>query len=434
MSRDTLLVIDDSPLDLTIFREIFKHLFHVECFEESRPAIAYIHRNSDRICAVLLDICLGRRGAGFQVLQQLQAAEETSSLPVILITSDAREEYVLNGLNKGAVDFLVKPVDPLTVQERICGCVRRAWQPGSTILDGPEPAADTEQPAAPVDTLTEAEYWDRLLELFFQARPNLSPAKYHALGRISAALAEGLCKAVPTCGLTLEEAQLIGRAAAYCDVGLLGIPDNIIEMGQDQGGSGQEVYFRHTALGHALFTTGPSSSRPLARYAAEIAYWHHKNFDGTGPPRRAPLPSPSAPRSCVPPSAAWGIWTISGATPTVWIGRFALWQPMWAALSLPISIRLPGSRWTISRPISVPFKPLTSIHITKSAQFGLVPNWAFPSMRDSSIGFQAKNTLVFLKKVMYNKGNIRSKYTLIAEAGSTAGRFGCPRVCKGGGL
>lgn len=144
MSRDTLLVIDDSPLDLTIFREIFKHLFHVECFEESRPAIAYIHRNSDRICAVLLDICLGRRGAGFQVLQQLQAAEETSSLPVILITSDAREEYVLNGLNKGAVDFLVKPVDPLTVQERICGCVRRAWQPGSTILDGPEPAADTE--------------------------------------------------------------------------------------------------------------------------------------------------------------------------------------------------------------------------------------------------------------------------------------------------
>lgn len=72
MSRDTLLVIDDSPLDLTIFREIFKRLFHVECFEESRPAIAYIHRNSERICAVLLDICLGRRGAGFQVLQQLR--------------------------------------------------------------------------------------------------------------------------------------------------------------------------------------------------------------------------------------------------------------------------------------------------------------------------------------------------------------------------
>lgn len=285
MNRDTLLVIDDSPLDLAILREIFKHLFQVECFEESRPAIAYIHRNPQRICAVLLDICLGRRGAGFQVLQQLQAAQETASLPVILITSDAREEYVLNGLNKGAVDFLVKPVDPLTVQERVCGCVRRAWPPGSTILDGPEPSP--ELAAAPVvedEPPTEAEYWDRLLELFFQARPNLSPAKYHILGRISAALAEGLCKAVPTCGLTREAAQLIGRAAVYCDVGLLGIPDSIIEQGQDQGGSGQEVYFRHTVLGHALFTTGPSSARPLARYAAEIAYWHHKNYDGSGYP------------------------------------------------------------------------------------------------------------------------------------------------------
>ena len=63
MNRDTLLVIDDSPLDLAILNEIFKHLFHVECFEEARPAIAYIHRNPQRICAVLLDICLGRRGA-----------------------------------------------------------------------------------------------------------------------------------------------------------------------------------------------------------------------------------------------------------------------------------------------------------------------------------------------------------------------------------
>ena len=37
MIRDTLLVIDDSPLDLAILREIFRSLFQVECFEESRP-------------------------------------------------------------------------------------------------------------------------------------------------------------------------------------------------------------------------------------------------------------------------------------------------------------------------------------------------------------------------------------------------------------
>lgn len=293
MNRDTLLVIDDSPLDLAILREIFKQLFQVECFEESRPALAYIHRNTQRVCAVLLDICLGKRGAGFQVLQQLQTAEETADLPVILITADAREEYVLNGVNKGAVDFLVKPVDPLTVQERVCAVVRSAWPAGSTILDGSEPPVPSSPtPVTQAETLPE-EHWDRLLELFFQARPGLSSTKYHILGRLTQALAGGLRKAFPDCGLSQEEEQLIGRAAVFCDVGLLGIPDSVIEQGQDQGGSGQEIYFRHTALGHALFTTGPGSTQPLSRLAAEIAYWHHKNFDGSGyPTEQAPNPLP----------------------------------------------------------------------------------------------------------------------------------------------
>ena len=40
MARNTLLVIDESPLDLAVVRAIFKQLVHVECFEEARPALA----------------------------------------------------------------------------------------------------------------------------------------------------------------------------------------------------------------------------------------------------------------------------------------------------------------------------------------------------------------------------------------------------------
>lgn len=292
MARDTLLVIDESPLDLTVMRAIFKQLFHVECFEEARPALARIHRDPKSVCVVLLDICLGRRGAGFQVLQQLQANQETAELPVILVTSDAKEENVLTAVAKGATDFLVKPVDPLTLQERVCAAVRRTWPSGTTILDDADgrPEADSDTPDPAGLPLTE-DYWDRLLELFFQARPGLASDKYHVLSRITEAFANGLRKTDPGCGLTEEDARLIGRAATYCDVGLLGIPDSVIEQGQDQGGAGLGIYFRHITLGHALFTTGPSSGQPLARYAAEITYLHHKNYDGTGYPTEA-LPGP----------------------------------------------------------------------------------------------------------------------------------------------
>lgn len=281
MNRDTLLVIDDSPLDLAILNEIFKHLFQVKCFEEARPAIAYIRRNPQRICAVLLDICLGKRGAGFLVLQQLQAASETMELPVILVTTDAREEYVLNAVEKGAVDFLVKPVDPQTVQERVCAVVRSAWPAGTTVLDAPVRGQDapSDPPAPPPD---QAERWERLLELFFQCRPSLSSARYKLLGRLTAILADTYAKTHPGCGI--EDPELLGRAAIFCDVGLLGIPDSVVEQGPDQSGSEREIYYNHTALGHALFTTGVVGSQPLSGWAAEIAYWHHKNYDGSGYP------------------------------------------------------------------------------------------------------------------------------------------------------
>ncbi len=288
MERDTLLVIDDSPLDLAILTEIFKSLFHVECFEESRPALAYIHRNPDRICGVLLDICLGRRGAGFLVLQQLQLAPSTAQLPVILMTTDPSEEYVINAVNKGAVDFLVKPVDPQTVQERVCSVVRRAWPAGATILDGPaqpepeEEAREETQGGEPAPSL--AQRWVRLLELFFQSKPAFSLSRYRLLSKCTAILAESYRKEFPGCGLTAEQAVLVGQAAMFCDIGMLGLPDAVVEQGEEQSGADREVYFRHTALGHALFATGLTGERELTGYAAQIAYWHHKNVDGSGFP------------------------------------------------------------------------------------------------------------------------------------------------------
>lgn len=226
-------------------------------------------------------------------MQQLQADPETAKLPVILVTSDAKEENVLTAVAKGATDFLVKPVDPLTLQERVCTAVRRNWPSGTTILDEAERLAQTETPEPVPEMPALEDFWDRLLELFFQARPGLASDKYHVLSRITEAFANGLRRTSPGCGLTEENARLIGRAAAYCDVGFLGIPDSVIEQGPDRGGAGQEVYFQHIALGHALFTTGPSSGQPLARYAAEITYLHHKNYDGSGYPVEAlPFPLP----------------------------------------------------------------------------------------------------------------------------------------------
>ena len=296
MIRDTLLIIDDSELDLAILNEIFKKLFRVECVSDARRGLTFLHHHGERVCAVLLDICLERRGAGFTVLHQLQGNPDTSALPVILITTDAIEKDVRTSVERGAVDFLVKPVDPHTVQERVCSVVRSAWPPASTILD--QKAEQEPEPPQPTETvqifpeglrLDQARMvcreWTGAMESFFRLRTGMDLAASRQLGAIAGVLARCYVRQFPQKGLQEEDAELIGMAAAFCDIGLLGVPDRVAEKGEDQEESDAQIYYQHTRLGYELFTGATAGDVPLLRYAAEIALWHHKNVDGSGYPQ-----------------------------------------------------------------------------------------------------------------------------------------------------
>lgn len=296
MIRDTLLVIDDSPLDLAILNEIFKGIFRVECAADARRGLSFLHHNHQRVCGVLLDICLERRGEGFTVLHQFQTEENTAGLPVILITTDAIEKDVRASVERGAVDFLVKPVDPHTVQERVCGVVRQAWPAGSTVLDAPaeQPPQDQEEEGGGLFaaglTLGQTRRlwsdWMDKLEAFSALRPGLDGEACRQLGQITTLLARSWAEQDGSETLTLQEAELIGMAAALCDIGLLALPDRVAEAGEDQQGPDAQCYYQHTQLGQSLFA-GEGESIPLFRYAGQIALWHHKNADGSGWPHEA---------------------------------------------------------------------------------------------------------------------------------------------------
>jgi response regulator RpfG family c-di-GMP phosphodiesterase len=60
---------------------------------------------------VVLDVRLPRR-SGFQVLEAIRSAPETAHLPVILISANGANEARIQGLRKGADDYLIKPFSP----------------------------------------------------------------------------------------------------------------------------------------------------------------------------------------------------------------------------------------------------------------------------------------------------------------------------------
>jgi DNA-binding response OmpR family regulator len=57
---------------------------------------------------VILDLLMPYKN-GFEVLRELQSTPETKDVPIIILSSNSREEDIVNALNAGAADFVVKP-------------------------------------------------------------------------------------------------------------------------------------------------------------------------------------------------------------------------------------------------------------------------------------------------------------------------------------
>ena len=115
--RPTLLIVDDSPENLTVLGELLQDSYTVRAANSGARALelAALQPQPDLI---LLDIMMPDMD-GFQVLARLRADALTQDLPVIFVTAmsaDADEEH---GLALGAADYITKPIRPAVVLARV---------------------------------------------------------------------------------------------------------------------------------------------------------------------------------------------------------------------------------------------------------------------------------------------------------------------------
>jgi DNA-binding response OmpR family regulator len=85
----------------------------------------------ERVSLVVLDLMLPGR-SGTQVLREL--AERRPGLPVIVLTARGEIEDRVNGLQAGAVDYLVKPFALAELEARIRAQLRAARQAPATVI------------------------------------------------------------------------------------------------------------------------------------------------------------------------------------------------------------------------------------------------------------------------------------------------------------
>jgi two-component system, OmpR family, phosphate regulon response regulator PhoB len=88
----------------------------------------------ERPALVVLDLMLPGM-SGFEVLEQLRAAESTREVAVLMLTARREEADRIRGLSLGADDYLAKPFSPQELVLRVGAILRRLSSDGSAAND-----------------------------------------------------------------------------------------------------------------------------------------------------------------------------------------------------------------------------------------------------------------------------------------------------------
>ena len=126
MARDekyTILVADDSFTNRALLTKIFSGEFYVEQAENGARALEILRRRPD-MAAVVLDIQMPVLD-GFGVLEAMRADESLRNIPVVVATANDEEESQLKALDRGALDVLIKPLNPQVALHRVRNIVLR---------------------------------------------------------------------------------------------------------------------------------------------------------------------------------------------------------------------------------------------------------------------------------------------------------------------
>jgi two-component system cell cycle response regulator len=114
--RELILMVDDEPQNLEILRIFLKSLnYNVVEATNGTDALSMI--KSLKPDLILLDIMMPDI-SGYEVCKLLRESESFDS-PIIFLSAKAQKEDIMQGLQLGAVDYIIKPFDLDLMEKKI---------------------------------------------------------------------------------------------------------------------------------------------------------------------------------------------------------------------------------------------------------------------------------------------------------------------------
>jgi len=280
----TLLIVDDSPVNLRVLGELLRPLYRVLAANSGERCLE-LASSLPRPDLILLDVMMPEMD-GYAVLAHLRQNPVTRAIPVMFLTALAAASDEELGLRLGAADYITKPIQPAVVLARVRTQLEakqaRDWMKDQNAALESEVARRmsendltqriTVRALAHLAELRDSDTGNHIMRT--QAYVHRLALALQAHPRFAAELGD-------------RQVELLARSAPLHDLGKVGIPDRVLLKAGRLTPEEWAVMQTHAKLGSdAIERAERDVEQPLEflRMAKEIAHWHHERWDGSGYP------------------------------------------------------------------------------------------------------------------------------------------------------
>ena len=282
-SRPTVLVIDDTPANLSLLNQLLRTRYRVKLASSGARGLELTALQLPDL--ILLDIMMPEID-GYEVCRRLKADPATAGIPVIFLTAKINTADEELGFEVGAVDFIHKPIAPSIVLARVKTHLQiKSWQ---TFLEDQSAWLQSEVDRRVDEVLRLQEASIRVMVSLAEFRDECTGNHIRRTQTYVRRLAQYLSRQPRDREfLTGERIDQIAKASPLHDIGKIAIPDHILLKPGKHTPDEFAIMKTHAVKGESMLARTRQElgeDNQLLHFASQIARSHHERWDGTGYP------------------------------------------------------------------------------------------------------------------------------------------------------
>lgn len=281
--KQTILAVDDTLSNIDVVKGVLSQDYTVQAALSGKMALSIIEKKKPDL--ILLDIMMPEMD-GYEVCQFLKSQASTKDIPIIFLTAKSQVEDETKGLAMGAVDYILKPLSPPILKERV---------KNHLILQASKILLEKQNEVLEEQVVKRTAQLSELQDVAMVAMGALAESRDPETGnhirrtqRYVKVLAIEVAKHDKYKDfLTPDVITSLYKSAPLHDIGKVGVEDSILLKPGKLTDEEFEEMKRHTTYGRdaiAAAETSIESADNFLIFAKEIAYSHQEKWDGSGYP------------------------------------------------------------------------------------------------------------------------------------------------------